>query len=87
VAPFLAAKSNNKPRTRAPDNLGTGTIQESTLSGNSAGSAGGGIVNSSFGALAVKDSTALHNVAPPGADLYDPGALTLDDSAVGVIGP
>jgi hypothetical protein len=37
--------------------------------------------------LAVKDSTALNNVAPLGADLYNLGALTVDDSTVGVIGP
>ena len=29
----------------------------------------------------------LNNVAPLGTDLYDLGALTLDDSTVGVIGP
>jgi hypothetical protein len=68
-------------------NLGTATVQESTLSGNIAGSAGGGIFNGDSGALAVKDSTVLHNVAPLGADLYNLGALTLDDSTVGVLGP
>jgi hypothetical protein len=29
----------------------------------------------------------LNNMAPSGADLYSLGALTLDDSTVGVIGP
>jgi predicted outer membrane repeat protein len=68
-------------------NLGTATIQECILWRNAAGSAGGGIFNSSSGTLAVKDSLVLNNVAPLGADLYNLGALTLDDSTVGVIGP
>jgi hypothetical protein len=29
----------------------------------------------------------LGNVAPNGADVYNLGALTLDDSTIGVIGP
>jgi predicted outer membrane repeat protein len=68
-------------------NLGTATLQECSLSKNIAGSAGGGIFNGASGALTVKDSTVLSNVAPLGADLYNLGALTLDDSTVGVIGP
>jgi hypothetical protein len=68
-------------------NLGTATVQQITLSGNTAGSAGGGTFNGASGTLAVKDSTALNNVAPLGADLYNSGALTLDDSTLGVIGP
>jgi predicted outer membrane repeat protein len=67
-------------------NLGTATLKDTTLSGNTAGSEGGGVFNGAFGTLAIKDSTALHNVAPLGADLYNLGALTLDDSTVGVIG-
>jgi predicted outer membrane repeat protein len=67
-------------------NLGTATLLECTLSGNTAGGAGG-IFSGAPGALAVKDSTVLNNVAPLGADLYNLGALTLDDSTVGVIGP
>jgi hypothetical protein len=68
-------------------NLGTATLQECSLSKNIAGSAGGGIFNGASGTLAVKDSTVLNNVAPLGADLYNLGALTLDDSTVGEIGP
>jgi hypothetical protein len=34
-----------------------------------------------------KDSTVLNNVASLGADIYNLGALTLNDSTVGVIGP
>jgi hypothetical protein len=68
-------------------NLGTATLQGCSLSGNGAGSAGGGVFNGASGTLTVKDSTALHNVAPLGADLYNLGALTLDDSTAGVIGP
>jgi hypothetical protein len=66
--------------------LGTAAVQQSTLSGNTADCAGGGIFNGSSGTLAVKDGTALNNVAPLGADVYNLGALTLDDSTVGVIG-
>ncbi len=68
-------------------NAGTATIQGCTLSGNSAGTGGGGLFNAATGTLAVKDSTVLDNVAPLGADIYDLGALILDDSTVGVIGP
>jgi predicted outer membrane repeat protein len=68
-------------------NLGTATLQLSTLSGNTAGSDGGGIFNGASGTLAVKDSTVLNNVAPSGADIYNLGALALDDSTVGVLGP
>jgi len=63
------------------------TISGCTLSGNSAGSKGGGIFNAASGALAVKDSTVLNNVAPLAADIYNLGAMTLDDSTVGAIGP
>jgi hypothetical protein len=68
-------------------NLGTTTLQQCTLSGNTAGSKGGGIFNGAAAALVVKDSAVLHNVAPGGADIYNLGVLTLDDSTVGVIGP
>jgi predicted outer membrane repeat protein len=68
-------------------NLGTATLQECSLSKNIAGSAGGGIFNGASGTLAVKDNTVLSNVAPLGADLSNLGALTLDDSTVGVLGP
>ncbi len=68
-------------------NLGTATVQQSTLSGNSAGSAGGGLFNGNSGTLAVKDSVVCGNTATLGADLYNLGALTLDDSTVCVICP
>ena len=54
---------------------------------NTSGSKGGGIFNAASGTLTVKDSTVLNNVAPNEADVYNLGALTLDDSTVGVIGP
>jgi len=38
-------------------------------------------------ALVWLDSTVLNNVAALGADIYDLGALTLNDSTVGVVGP
>jgi hypothetical protein len=68
-------------------NAGTATVQEGTLSGNSAGSAGGGLFNAASGTLTVDDSIVLNNVAPLGADLYNLGALTINDSTVCVIGP
>ena len=68
-------------------NLGAATVQQSTLSSNSAGSDGGGIFNGAFGTLAVKDSTVLGNFALLGGGIYNLGALTLDDSTVGVIEP
>jgi hypothetical protein len=68
-------------------NAGTATLQGSTLSGNTASSDGGGTFNGASATLAVKDSTVLGNTAPGGADLYNLGALTLDDSTVGVTGP
>jgi hypothetical protein len=68
-------------------NSGATTVQQSTLSGNSATNDGGGIFNAASGTLTVKDSTVTNNTAPSGADIYNLGALTLDDSTVGVIGP
>jgi hypothetical protein len=68
-------------------NLGTATVEESTLSGNKAASAGGGIYNGTSGTLTLKHSTVLNNLAPLGADLYNLGVVTLDDSTIGVIGP
>jgi hypothetical protein len=68
-------------------NLGTATVQESTLSGNSAGSDGGGIFNGAAATLAIDDSVVLHNVALVGADLYNLGKATVNDSTVGIIGP
>jgi predicted outer membrane repeat protein len=68
-------------------NAGTATIQESTLSGNTAGSAGGGIFNAASGTVAIDDSSVLNNTALLGADVFNLGALTLNDSTVGIIGP
>jgi predicted outer membrane repeat protein len=68
-------------------NLGTATLQDCTLSHNSAGAQGGGIFNDTTGTLTIDDSTVLSNVAPLGADLYNLGSATLNDSTVGVIGP
>jgi predicted outer membrane repeat protein len=68
-------------------NRATATVQDSTLSGNSAGSAGGGLFNGASGPLTVADSVVCSNVAPFGADLYNLGVATLNDSTVGVVGP
>jgi hypothetical protein len=75
-------------------NAGTMTVSGSYVQNNSAHTTavgvvaeGGGIFNAAFGTLTLKDSTVLNNVAPSGADVYNLGALTLDDSDVGVIGP
>jgi len=69
----------------AIDTLGTATVQECTLSGNTAGSAGGGLFNDASGTLTVQDSTVCGNVAPLGADLFNLGVATLNDSTVCVI--
>jgi hypothetical protein len=37
--------------------------------------------------LVIDDSVVLNNTAPQGADLYNLGNATLNDSTVGVIGP
>jgi predicted outer membrane repeat protein len=68
-------------------NLGTATLQECTLSANTAGSAGGGIFNGASGTLTIDDSVVTGNLALLGADLYNLGKATLNDSTVGVIGP
>ena len=68
---------------------GTVNVSHSTLSSNSAGISGGGIYNSLFGTVNVLDySTIYGNSAPSGADLYNLGVFTTDDSStIGVIGP
>jgi hypothetical protein len=68
-------------------NAGTATLQQCTLSGNTAGSKGGGIFNAASGAVTIADSVVLNNLAPLGADLYNLGSATVNDSTVGVIGP
>jgi hypothetical protein len=69
------------------DNLGTATVLDCTLSGNTAGSAGGGIFNDVDGLLVVKNTKVTGDAAPAGADLLALGAVTIDDSTIGVIGP
>src|SRR5262249_43325370 len=63
---------------------GTLAISNSTISGNTVGSNGGGIFNAASRTLLVKDSTVLHNVAALGADLFnDHGSVTVNDSVIG----
>jgi hypothetical protein len=64
----------------------TATVTASTLSANSAID-GGGNYNSKSAKLTIQSSVVDNNVAPLGADLYNLGAFTLNDSTVGVIGP
>jgi predicted outer membrane repeat protein len=68
-------------------NLGTATLQDCTLSDNTAGSAGGGIFNGTSGTLTIDDSDVCGDLALLGADLYNLGKATLNDSSVCVIGP
>jgi predicted outer membrane repeat protein len=68
-------------------NLSTATVQQSTLSGNTAGADGGGIFNGATATLTIDDSVVWGNLALLGADLYNLGKATLNDSTVGVIGP
>ncbi len=69
------------------DNAGKATVQSSTVSGNSAAGAGGGISNDLYASLALGGSTVTGNGAPAGADIYNLGSLQLKKSTVGVIGP
>jgi hypothetical protein len=66
---------------------GTLTLSASTVTGNSADTAGGGIYNT--GTLYVTNSsTVTGNTAPAGADLYNLGTFFISsDSTVGAIGP
>jgi probable HAF family extracellular repeat protein len=66
---------------------GVAKVSGSVNAGITAGSDGGSIFNAASGTLVVKHRTVLSNVAHSGADIYNLGALSLDDSTVGVIGP
>jgi hypothetical protein len=68
------------------DDLGTATLDECSLSGNTAGARGGGIFNGTSATLAIDDSVVVGNAAPIGADLDDLGSATAHDSTIGVIG-
>jgi hypothetical protein len=43
--------------------------------------------NAASGTLTTDDSFVLNNVAPLGADFYNRGSATLNDSTVGIIDP
>ena len=58
------------------------TVQQSTLSGNTATNAGGGIFNGASGTLMIDDSTVCDNFAALGADLYNLGVASINDSDV-----
>jgi hypothetical protein len=71
-------------------NQATLTIDHCTLSGNSASISGGGIYNFSdehfvSGTVMIESSTACDNSAPTGADLYNAGSATLQNSDVCLI--
>jgi hypothetical protein len=59
----------------------TMTVSNCTLSANSAGHDGGGIVN--IGKLTLRDSTVSGNTAPLGTDLY--GTASISDSTIGSV--
>ena len=61
-------------------NRGTGTLTNTTVSGNTAESSGGGIYNS--GTLTLTNSTVSGNTAFLGGGIYDFGILTLTNSTV-----
>jgi hypothetical protein len=61
-------------------NVGTLTVSNCTLAGNSAGYAGGGIYN--FGALTVSNSTLSGNSARYGGGIYNSLALTVNNSTL-----
>jgi hypothetical protein len=61
--------------------------QGCTLSGNTARAGGGGIFNGASATLTIDDSTVCDNFAALGADLYNLGVATINDSDVCAIGP
>jgi len=62
-------------------NDGAVTLEDSTVSGNTATLGGGGIFNDS-GTVTLKDSTVSANTADGGGGIYNTGAVTLKDSTV-----
>ena len=68
-------------------NVGSVTVQSSTLSGNVASSQGGGIYNGTNATLKVQGSKVCGNTAPLGADVYNLGKLDVQKSDICVIAP
>ena len=68
---------------------GTLTLDNSSLSGNTAAQKGGGVFNRSAGTVIVKNSSTITgNTAPAGfgADVYNLGVLYLDStSMIGIL--
>ena len=56
-------------------NSGNLTVKSSTVSGNSASYAGGGIYNDSRAVLTLRKDTVAQNTAFQGADVYNRGSL------------
>ncbi|MEW6210363.1 MAG: choice-of-anchor Q domain-containing protein, partial [Acidobacteriota bacterium] len=62
------------------DSFGTLTIQNSTLSGNSAGFDGGGIFN--LGTLTIQNSTLSGNSADDSGGIFNSGTVTIQNSTL-----
>ena len=65
---------------RRPVQQGTATLTDVTVSGNSASSRGGGLVN--FGTATLTNCTISGNSAQAGAGIYNTGTITMADDAV-----
>src|SRR5262249_10890464 len=63
-------------------NLGTAKLINCTVSGNSAGNKGGGLLNASTGQLTLINCTVSGNSAAKGGGLYNDHAATLTDTIV-----
>jgi hypothetical protein len=57
------------------DNRGTLTLTDSTVTGNSAASGGGGIANDKEGTVTLTDSEVSGNSAPDNADIWNRGTV------------
>jgi hypothetical protein len=85
----LVARGSTFSDNTASDSGGTihkagmATMKDSALCRNPAATTGSGTFNAASGALTVQDSRFVSDSAPLGRDLYNAGALTVEDSIIG----
>ncbi|HEX5829318.1 MAG TPA: choice-of-anchor Q domain-containing protein [Candidatus Limnocylindrales bacterium] len=73
----VTIRSSSAQYGGAIHNNGALSIFASTIEGNAASSAGGGILNETTAALTVRNTTITANAAPEGAGVYSSGTATL----------